>query len=283
MHIAILGSTSHIAKNLIYYFEKKIDMHLSLFSRQAVPPSLPFNSFLKGHYDVIINLIGLTNIAKLDSGDSIITVNERYDNLALSYLKNKPKTKYIYTSSGIVHSTLPPISLITEKNYYYISKISSEIKHRSLPQYAIVDLRIFSFFSRFINLEDSFFINDIIKAIQNKKPLHTSALDFSRDYCDPEDFFRLILTIIKAPAINTALDVKSQSPISKLALLETFKNSHNLVVKINDTLPESSTGFKKCYYSTMPSEKTPFTFEAKYSSLDTIIRETTALLGVPHE
>ena len=39
---------------------------------------------------------------------------------------------------------------------YALSKINSEIKHRKLKHLNIIDLRLFSFFSRFMNLKSKF-------------------------------------------------------------------------------------------------------------------------------
>ncbi len=70
--IAVLGATSHIAKGLIYNFNKKSQEYdLTLFARniekteefcnkEKINPSniKEFNSFDDGIYDVIINCVG---------------------------------------------------------------------------------------------------------------------------------------------------------------------------------------------------------------------------------
>jgi nucleoside-diphosphate-sugar epimerase len=263
-HIAILGATSQLGKNLIYFFEKEPSLRLSLFSRQAGN----LHGFGEDLYDVVIHLIGFT-------GSDILAVNAQYDDMVLAYLNTYPDTRYIYASSGIVHSD--------NDDTYTHAKQESEAKHRALPDYAIVDIRIFSFFSRFIDVTAPFFMNAILKALRDKTPLHTTDLDFSRDYCDPEDFFRLILSIIQAPPTNVAIDLKSKAPISKFSLLAELKQTHHLDVVFQPSTTESATGFKKEYYATSDTAKKRFGFEAHYSSLDAIKRELTTILGENYE
>ena len=77
MKIAILGSTSHIAKNLIDRFKQK-DLYLFSRSRKNL------DSFIDGNYDVVINCIGVGTPNKLkDLGTEIFRFTEYYDNLPI--------------------------------------------------------------------------------------------------------------------------------------------------------------------------------------------------------
>jgi len=117
MKIAILGATSHIAKNLIYYFAKNPQNELFLFARKkdAVlefmqafkSPSffrvLGFEALYEANYDAIINCVGVGDPAKQKNiGAEIFRLTEYFDNLAIDYLLSHKSVVYIncllYTS-----------------------------------------------------------------------------------------------------------------------------------------------------------------------------------------
>ena len=81
MKIAILGSTGHIGKNLTYYFGKEKNYELFLFTRDdksgtniSVECELKNNFSIRNYdefndskYDVVINCVGLSDPAKIES------------------------------------------------------------------------------------------------------------------------------------------------------------------------------------------------------------------------
>ena len=101
--IAILGCTGHVGKNLIYYFGREERFELVLFSRdkkkikKIVSENHFKNNFTLNNYeefneskfDVIINCIGISDPAKIESEEKIIMkLTEDFDQLILDYLKN---------------------------------------------------------------------------------------------------------------------------------------------------------------------------------------------------
>ena len=62
-----------------------------------------------------------------------------------------PVDESTYSKWGINH--------ISEADYYGIAKLNSEVKLRALKDLNIVDLRVFGYFSRFIDLEVTVFAN----------------------------------------------------------------------------------------------------------------------------
>ena len=119
MKIAILGSSSQIAKDLIISFHEKTEFDCFLFSRNIRKvknnlnqehrnikyKNLHYDSFsTKEKYDVIINFVSIVNPTFDEKlGSKIFEVAEKYDNIALNYLKEHPRTQYIFLSSGAVY------------------------------------------------------------------------------------------------------------------------------------------------------------------------------------
>ena len=109
MRIAILGAASQIAQNLILSFSKYKDYDFSLFSRnvallqkwinnESLSDKYQVQEYSEfGHhqkYDVIINFVGIGDPVKAQiMGSDIFTVTEKYDDMALEYLKQNKKTK----------------------------------------------------------------------------------------------------------------------------------------------------------------------------------------------
>src|SRR3989344_3468848 len=216
LKVAILGASGHIGKNLIFYFSQKNNYELFLFSRNKTKIKKiinkfsfdfsfnikNYNDFEKFNYDLIINCIGISNPETVNTNKvAILRITEYYDNLILDYLEKHKSTLYIFISSGAVYGKefSKPVNDLTYAKFnindltpgdsYSIAKINAEAKHRSLKSFNIVDLRIFTFFSRFLNSEDSFLMSNIVSSLKNKKILYTNSVDIIRDYVHPSDLF----------------------------------------------------------------------------------------------
>ena len=214
--ISILGATGHIGKNLSYYFGKDKNFELFLFARDEKKLEKiltqyesknnfsirKYDEFNDSRYDAVINCVGLSNPADIAvAEEESLETTETFDVLTLEYLKNFPKTKLINFSSGAVYggqfsSPIKNTSLIDEnfncmniKSKYILSAIRSEIKHRTLKNLNIIDLRLFSFFSRFINLDTKFLICEMVSSIMQNKKFLTDETDIYRDYIHPKDLF----------------------------------------------------------------------------------------------
>jgi nucleoside-diphosphate-sugar epimerase len=293
--IAILGCTGHVGKNLIYYFGREERFELVLFSRdkkkikKIVSENHFKNNFTLNNYeefneskfDVIINCIGISDPAKIESEEKIIMkLTEDFDQLILDYLKNNSDVKLINFSSGAVYgeeinspiNDTTPFSL-NAHSQYAIAKIKSEIRHRGLDKLNIVDLRLFSFFSRFMDLNSRFLISEIISSIKQNKKLITNEFDFYRDYIHPKDLFSLLKKCINKNPINDVFDLYSKKPIGKFELLNSLKDNFGLQYEVrpNSGFP-SPTGFKKNYYSESRKAKL-LGYEPQYSSIETIVNE----------
>lgn len=303
--IAILGATSHIAKGLIYNFCKDKTNKLYLFARSAgrVEDFLisikcrrsynvkPFAEFGKDSYDVVINCVGIGDPALLkDTGASIFELTEAYDNLILNYLKKHKESIYINFSSGAVYGreflsavnnsskNCINVNALDDSCYYSIAKLNSEAKHRAYQGLKIIDLRVFAYFSRFIDLKSEYLITGIINAVLGKKVFKTSKDNIVRDFIGPEDLFSLVSCCIEKGS-NEAYDVYSRKPVRKFDILRSFHAKFGLNYEISKMPALASvTGTKEIYYSKYRLAK-ELGFEPKYDSLKLLINETEAILG----
>ena len=297
LKVAILGSTGHIAQNLIFYFSQNKGYELFLFSRNKnkikkniskYPLDFHFhiknyNNFKKFYYDVIINCVGISNPKTVNANKvPILRITEQYDNLILGYLEKHKSTLYIFISSGAAYGKEFPkavtdityakfnINNLTHGDFYSIAKINAEAKHRSLKHLNIIDLRIFTFFSSFLDVHDSFLMSEIVSSLKNKKILYTNSIDITRDYVHPSDLYTLIKKCIKNPT-NDVFDVYSKKPISKFEILKSISKRFGLKYVIKKDLKFfQPTGIKKNYYSKSTKAK-KIEYKPKYSSLETIL------------
>lgn len=298
MKIAILGSTSHIAKNLIVGLSSNKAHQLYLFARSQEKLSTFLNqNFVMDHvnicgyeefenaaaYDVIINCIGIGNPQELSLNPfNVFQITEQYDNMILQYIQNSPSTVYINLSSGAAYGadfTEPAtsekmlnlnINNLSPKDYYGISKLNMEAKHRSLNKLKIVDLRVFGFFSSHIAIDSKFLITDVIEHIRTGETLYTSNENIIRDYVHPKDFVQLVELCCDKGIQNSAYDVFSLSPITKFEMLNYFAEEHGLKYEIKlEGILDSVTGSKMNYYSQNDNAHR-IGYRPRYTSLQSI-------------
>jgi nucleoside-diphosphate-sugar epimerase len=310
MNIVVMGATSHIAKNLIERFLRNGDDHMYLFSRSidklqqflaaigspgndAYSVSMDYKAFPSFSYDVIINCIGVETRNKHNCDFTrYFTVTEEFDGLAIRYLQNRnPDALYISFSSGAVYGrgfSSPaeersvnslPVNRVVPEDYYGIVRINAEAKHRAHSDLRIIDLRIFAYFSRYINLTDGYFITDVIEAILNNKVLVTDSANIVRDYLHPEDLFAMLIKCIDAGKMNQAVDVNSSRPVAKQEILNYFSSEYGLKYeKQSSSENASATGAKSKYYSTC-NRASQIGYIPQFSSMDTLKEEARYILS----
>jgi nucleoside-diphosphate-sugar epimerase len=304
--IAILGATSHIAKGLIARLRTRPAGELALFARaperitaflEALGVShasvrvLPMDRFASGRYDVVINCVGIGDPAVLRREiASIFRLTEEMDNLVLDYLQLRQDALYINFSSGAVYGTdfeLPAgdarrnaidVNHLAPGQFYGIAKLHAEAKHRACKELNIVDLRVFSYFSRHIDLQSSFLLCEIVTCIRNGRTFVTGPDDIQRDYVHPDDLTALIGHCIEHRRLNGALDVYSREPVSKFAILEFFAKHHGLQYRIEGGHGAAApTGAKSSYYS-LSRKAAGIGYQPRFASLDCIREESQSLL-----
>ena len=188
--IAILGATGYIGKSIAeQFFLQGDDYQVFLFSRKkqtllyafaAIETSgsqsafCTLDEFSLHRYDVIINCTGIGDPKELKRNPvSIFSVTEEMDTLVFSYLEKYPDTTYINISSGAVYGsdfskaiseeTAPTFSLdaSTPYDFYSIAKFYQEIKHRAYKELNIMDIRVFAFFSHFVDKSAAFLLSEM--------------------------------------------------------------------------------------------------------------------------
>ena len=92
-----------------------------------------------------------------------------------------------------------------------MAKLHAECRHRSRPELAIVDIRIFNYFSRTLDISARFLITDILRAIRDKEALKTSPEYIVRDFLHPSDFHKLVSALLSSPATNAVVDAYSRA------------------------------------------------------------------------
>lgn len=265
VNVAIIGSKSWIAGDLA----KLLPYNLTLFHRGNM------DQFGTQRYDVIINCVG--NARDQD----IVETTVKFDSMILEYMQNVPDTKYIFFSSGAAYSFdfgspvdwhSPAVVDINQiPNRYASAKLMAELRHRALPDLAIVDVRLFSYFSETVNPEAGLLMSQIVKCIKNSLPLNVQTDLMIRDYIGADDLANLVQKIIEAPPVNMAIDVASKETISVNELMLEMVESYGL--KIVREAPQeslkSTTGLKPWYYSESRAYE-HFGWEPTLTSMETI-------------
>lgn len=308
--IAILGATSHIAKGLIARFLKDKECRLHLYTRspgklrvfltRIGKPSVNrcvvhegYRNFTKSRYDVLINCVGAGTERKLQGNYSNwFILTEEYDNLAIECLRKAcPNALYISFSSGVVYGNkfLAPaeentinkidVNHIAVEQYYAIAKLNAEVKHRSFKDLRIVDLRIFSYFSRFIDLNDEYFIAEALSCVLNKRVFVTSGVNFTRDYIHPQDLYSLIGKCMNAGEINQAFDVISAGSVEKKEILDYFSLEYGLKCIVTRFFTHFSLTGEKNMYCSNYNSAAKIGYRPAFRSIDTIKDESKYIIN----
>lgn len=309
MNIAFFGASSQIAKGLIKKFAKQKTNKLfffvrdrQLFSEWISNQEFYFdNSQIKlyddlsedFHVDLFINCIGSGDPAKTKNmGSTIIPITQKYDEQIISYLNFHPDAKYIYLSSGVAYGDVfssPPdtytsvnfdIKSSKSEDMYTISKIKTELAHRSQPQFSIIDIRIFSYFDSEVSIDNRFFLTDALRSIQAKKIFLTNKHNMTRDYIGSDDLFQLISKLASINKLNTVVDAYSLAPIDKFSILDILHRNYNFEYEFVDSpVGLNATGIKDHYYSKNYCAK-DYGYQPSLSSKDVILNTANSLLSL---
>jgi nucleoside-diphosphate-sugar epimerase len=303
--IAILGATSQIAKDLVMSFSTDKNIQLHLFARRAdevkkwllavglsgIYAADDFSVFGQQEFDTIINFVGVGNPAQaVAMGNSIFDITLRFDELALNYLEAHPECRYLFMSSGAAYGSsfnepvkrdTPAVVAINDlapHEWYGVAKLHAECRHRAHPELAIIDIRVFNYFSRTQDISGRFLIMDILRAIRDKMVLKTSSEYIVRDFLHPSDFHSLISALLLAPPANAAVDCYSRAPIDKPTLLSAMVDRFGLQFEIfNGTNGINATGHKSHYYS-LNKRAADFGYQPQLTSLDCVLQEADLML-----
>jgi len=304
--VAILGGNSHISKGLIDNFTKSNDVVLYIFSRHAgimrdflttlgkvesdkLKIYDGYDNFTNQEYDLVINCVGVGTLYQHGGHyEKYFTVLEEYDNLVINYLLKNPQTLYVSFSSGVIYGNefknpaggdsvnCLPVNNLGEKEAYMIARLNAEAKHRMFKNLNIIDLRVFAYFSRFIDLTDGYFITELINSIKEKKVFKVTPDDFLRDYLHPDDLYQVIQKLSKS---NDVFDICSAAPVKKTEILEMCRDEFGLQYEMDESLDyKTATGIKNVYYSTWDRAKQLLGYKPQLTSLAGIKKELYLML-----
>jgi nucleoside-diphosphate-sugar epimerase len=287
--IAILGATSHIARDFVARFAPRSGTELHLYGRNA--QSRPYSRFGQDEYAAVINFVGVGDPTRAkEMGADIFSVTREFDLLALEYLSRHPNTRYIFLSSGAVYGqnfadrvsetsvAHVPVNALQPQDYYAAAKLYAEALHRSRPE-SIFDIRVFNYISRTVDLSARFLIADMINAVRGGTVFKTTSRPLMRDFLHPADFCQLVECCLAAPGGNMALDCYSQGPISKEELIALMVGEFGMKYEIAETANIfNATGEKPNYFS-RNRRATGLGYAPAYSSRSAIREEVAAILA----
>jgi nucleoside-diphosphate-sugar epimerase len=258
----------------------------------ADPVSAGYDKFGAEAYDAVINFVGVGDPARAATmGASILEITQKYDALAIAYVKVNPEVRYVFLSSGAVYGTtflkpvdqdtpaVVPVNHLGAENYYSVAKLYAEANHRALSPLPIVDIRIFNYFSRTSDIAARFFVSDMLRAIRDGREFETGSATMHRDYLVPSDFFSLVDCILRGPLANMAVDAYTRAPVEKFELLDAMERTFGLQYR---TTPSPSvvnaTGVKTFYYS-QNRKAEQFGYQPRQTSLEGVLAESKAILN----
>ena len=280
--IALLGATGHIAKSLIAVWPEPLLLYArrpeavtAFIAAEGLPADrlrvFPLSAFGHEPVEVVINAIGLGQPGKVAAGRlQFFRDTERFDNLVLDWQERHPHGLYLFFSSGAVYGAgfaqpggagsqlCLPVNPPDPQSFYGLAKYHAEAKHRASADHHIVDIRIFGFVSRFIDLEGELFLSELARALLGRHELVTGAHTMVRDYTGPTELAGLITACIAAwqratEPLNCAVDLRSTAPVDKFELLDHLAATLGLRYRTDHGFAAlQATGAKPLYYSTLP-------------------------------
>ncbi|GAM11012.1 NAD dependent epimerase/dehydratase family protein [Geobacter sp. OR-1] len=305
VRVAILGATSHIAKGLIASWVTDSSRKLLLYARSPERvseflsiiesdryPVFPMAAFGLEPVDVVVNCVGIGDPGRLKNDvAAIFSVTEYWDSKVLEYLKANPAALYLNFSSGAVYGgdfTRPanemtqatfPVNALAPSDYYGIAKLHAEARHRAASGLNIVDLRVFSYFSRFVDLSTRFLLTDVAKALKAGEEMQTISANIVRDYIHIEDLTALIDLCISRRRLNAVYDVYSLKPVTKFEMLEAFAERFDLKYRVVAMETVNATGHKEFYFSEN-HRAAELGYQPAHSSLESLCLEMKSLLTI---
>ena len=249
--IAILGATGYIGRSLAKKWAACNSEPLALFARMPqclIHEDWPahvvhknLSNFDAAGFSLVINALGAGDPNSIVSlGSDIFDVTRTWDERVLSSMA--PETAYVFLSSGAVYgpglaqavdsdSVLSlPVNHFDRSTPYTLAKLCAEARHRCLPARHILDLRVFGYADASISQSGSFFLSELSHAVAARKRFVTSPAEMIRDYAGVDELYDLIQAWKRVGGPNRALDLYTQAPVGKLALLEVVSKRYGLEI-----------------------------------------------------
>lgn len=302
--VGLLGATGHVGRVLAAGLSGSVD--LTLYARrpevaQAFAKATgiaaavaPLARLGVARHDAIVNCVGVGDPSAVRSNPGLVyEVTCTADELAIEYLSNHPGSRLVNFSSGAAYCSdfLEPANdgtrtaLAAEDlrpdQHYGLAKLASEARHRALSEIPIIDLRLFSLFSRYVDSRTDFLMNQVVRCVRDHEILVTGPLDHVRDYVAPVDLCSLVASCLEYDPVNAAFDVYSAAPVGKFELLEAFKERFDLAYTVDGARSSASaTGSKPAYFS-LSRKAEALGYAPTRASIEVLFEESQALLQTP--
>ncbi len=223
-------------------------------------------------------------------GASIFDATLKYDEMSLDYVRQHPSCRYIFLSSGAAYGSnfeepanentnaVIPINNLQPQDWYAVAKLYAECRHRALPHFPIIDIRVFNYFSHTQDIAARFLICDILRAIRDESVLKISPEYIVRDYLNSADFYQLVSVLLAGPAVNSAVDCYSNAPIDKPNLLMAMEERFGLQYEITSASTNVNATGKKPHYYSLNTRAADFGYQPTLTSLEGIMKEINIIL-----
>jgi nucleoside-diphosphate-sugar epimerase len=196
-----------------------------------------YSEFGNEYYDVILNLSCPGSPSHIKAaGNKLVKAVINRDNEILKYLENNDSL-YVNMSSGIVHEMV--------ESPYKKAKMHLEKNHRKHQELNIIDLRLYSYFSRYISLKSGHLMAGIINCIKNNTVFNAISLELVRDYIHPEDLADIILNL---PRGNAVYEIGSKKPVSLSEILNYCSKMYDLKYILKYKKSDLHAGVNLAYY-----------------------------------
>jgi dTDP-4-dehydrorhamnose reductase len=238
MKILILGHTGHIGRGLFEELGKEHEVNGSSRSE-------PWDDWIFQRYDIIINCVGTgTPKNTAEAGNSIIETTFLVDQAVLSYLNTAKgkNTMYVYLSSGVADERFFDMSP------YAVSKVAAEMIHRAHKDKWIIDLRIYSYLSEYIDLDSGYLITEMIKCAISGDIFEVKDKETIREYIGCKDLSFIISNLYNEAKSNFSRDISARTGGFMQDLLNLFYYRYDLKYSLPKLMPYFE-GKRTKYYS----------------------------------
>jgi hypothetical protein len=252
-----------------------------------------FQGAPSGSFDVVLNFVGSGNPALTATiGKEIWAITQQFDAIAMSYISRDPACRYIFISSGAIFGgdfatpvTADTVACVQPNSirpdaWYGLAKLNAEISHRRSESLAIVDLRVFNYFSHTADIQARFLITDALRSIRARTILNTTRANIWRDYVGPQEMAEIVEKIIQSAPQNVAIDCFSKSPVDKISMLDCMRNEFGLQYEfVDESAGLNATGSKLHYYSKNELASRIFGYCPDSTALEIVVGQSRKLLS----